>query len=242
MASVFPSLSSSQQSDLGRRVFNIMKESFDKTSTMDGGDRMRAVAASTTTTLVDFFTQFSDMSASSPLLHAIPTFRSQFTLRATAELDRLRKDYLSGERGAAPASLYLSKTRAVYEYVRIDLGIKMHGSENYSRFVKGLGVEDVSIGQNISTIHEVRGHSFVFCSFVQVFSSGYPRWKDANHRCFAFRLIEPHIIMARGSWNRTNFKTIENSNMTDIVCMYISTTDYEPRLRVRSVIAATQGP
>jgi phenylalanine ammonia-lyase len=31
----------------------------------------------------------------------------------------------------------------------------MHGSENYARFVNGLGVEDVSIGENISRIHEV---------------------------------------------------------------------------------------
>lgn len=44
----------------------------------------------------------------------------------------------------------------MYEFVRITLGIRMHGSENYNRFANGLGIEDVTIGQNVSLIHEVR--------------------------------------------------------------------------------------
>jgi phenylalanine ammonia-lyase len=131
-----------------------MKSSLEKTSTMDNVDQMRATAASTTTVFVDFFSspEFSDTSSA---VASISQFRSQVASRAVNLLDQLRRDYLSGERGLAPAGPYLGKTRLLYEFVRVTLGIRMHGSENYSRFVNGLGVEDVSIGQNISLIHEV---------------------------------------------------------------------------------------
>ena len=74
----------------------------------------------------------------------------------------LREAYLNGDRGDAPAAGYLGRTRPVYEFIRVTLGVKMHGRENASRFEKGLGVEDVSIGQHISLIHEVRFHSLTF--------------------------------------------------------------------------------
>ena len=72
-------------------------------------------------------------------------------------LDELRRDHLSDSRGKGPASLYLNKTHPVYEFVRVTLGIWMHGFENYHRFSRGLGVEDITVGQpeNISLIHEV---------------------------------------------------------------------------------------
>lgn len=129
---------------------------------MDAAERMQKVAASTTIPLLDFFTgsSFCNPSLVGPALTSIPTFRAQVASRAFSLLDTLRKDYLSGARGAAPASPYLNRTRPVYEFVRLTLGIRMHGSENYHRFVHGLGVEDVTIGQNVSLIHEVRLHSF----------------------------------------------------------------------------------
>ncbi|KAI0260178.1 phenylalanine ammonia-lyase [Gloeopeniophorella convolvens] len=87
-------------------------------------------------------------------LGALPAYRRGVAGRATDLLVRLRKEFLSGARGAAPASKYLNRTRAVYEFVRVTLGIRMHGSENESVFAHGLGVEDVTIGQNVSLIHE----------------------------------------------------------------------------------------
>lgn len=140
-----------------------MTATLDKTSTMDNVDRMNAVAASTTTIFVDFLAapEFSDASFTGTAIALISQFRSQVASRAVNLLDQLRRDYLSGERGAAPAGPYLNKTKPVYEFVRVTLGIRMHGSENYARFVNGLGVEDVSIGQNISLIHEVR--AFCLC-------------------------------------------------------------------------------
>jgi len=157
LASAFgSSLSASQQSILFKKVFSIMAMTLDKTSTMDNVDRMNVVAASTTTIFVDFLSgpEFADASFTNLALSIISQFRSQVASRAVNLLDQLRRDYLSGARGPAPASSQLNKTRPVYEYVRKTLGIRMHGSENYARFVNGLGVEDVSLGQNISLIHE----------------------------------------------------------------------------------------
>ncbi|GLB37497.1 putative phenylalanine [Lyophyllum shimeji] len=149
-------LTSSQKAVLATKVLNIMTQTLDKTATMDSVDRMKAVAASATTIFVDFLSgpEFTDASFTTTAIPLISQFRSQVASRAANLLDQLRRDYLSGERGAAPAAPYLSKTRAIYEFVRVTLGIRMHGSENYARFVAGLGVEDVSIGQNISLIHE----------------------------------------------------------------------------------------
>ena len=151
-------LSGDASKSISAQVSTIMHETFDATSTMDAKERMQKVAASSTTTLLDFFTgpSFSDASLVGPALSSIPTFRSRAAERLTLLLDGLRRDYLSGSRGKAPASQYLNKTRPVYEFVRVTLGIRMHGSENYHRFSNGLGVEDVTIGQNVSLIHEVR--------------------------------------------------------------------------------------
>lgn len=143
------------------KVASVLNDAFDATSTMDAKERMQKVAASSTTPLLDFFTgpSISDPSLVGPALTSIPTFRTRVASRAYSLLDDLRRDYLSGARGAAPASRYLNRTRPVYEFVRLTLGIRMHGSENYHRFVNGLGVDDVTVGQNVSLIHEVR---FVF--------------------------------------------------------------------------------
>jgi len=50
----------------------------------------------------------------------------------------------------------LTKTRPVYEFVRKTLGIDMHGLENHRSFPDGLDLEDATIGEKVSLIHEVR--------------------------------------------------------------------------------------
>ena len=72
-----------------------------------------------------------------------------------ALLDGLRTEYIDGKNGPTPASRYLGRTKALYEYVRVTLGVTMHGRENLHEWKDGPGVEDVSIGENISLIHEV---------------------------------------------------------------------------------------
>jgi phenylalanine ammonia-lyase len=139
---------------ISQDILKSMFQTLDSTTTMDAAPRMAKVAGAAVPILVDHLTtdQFADPSA----LFAIPAFRASVASRATALLVSLRKEYLSGDRGGAPASKYLNGTRPIYEFVRLTLDIRMHGSENESVFANGLGVEDVTIGQNVSLIHEVR--------------------------------------------------------------------------------------
>jgi phenylalanine ammonia-lyase len=147
----------SQLTTLGREICKVMADNLESTSTMDCSTRMAKVAASSTTLLVDFFTstRLIEDAVLGSTLRAVPTFRSSVASRAVSLMNQLRGEYLSGARGAAPASTYLQKTRPVYDFIRITLGIRMHGSENYNRFQKGLGTEHDNIGQHISLIHEV---------------------------------------------------------------------------------------
>lgn len=124
---------------------------------MDSADQMRAAAASSVSVIMDFFcsTESFDDSASCPSLTLISEFRSHISTKAITLHENLRKSFLSGDAGHAPASPYLGRTKRLYEFVREGLGIRMHGSENFKLFPNGTGVDEVSIGQNISKIYEV---------------------------------------------------------------------------------------
>ncbi len=130
----------------------------DQTTSMDAVPRMAKVTAASTSHLVDFFTgtQTSDEGMSVTALRALPRFRETVASRAAAKLVTLREEYLLGARGPAPASAWLGRTRPIYNFVRVTLGIRMHGTENLGVFREGLGVQDVTVGQNVSLIHEVR--------------------------------------------------------------------------------------
>jgi phenylalanine ammonia-lyase len=155
-------------------ILKSMFRTLDSTTTMDAAPRMTQVAGSAVPILVDYLAtdSFADPSAFS----AIPAFRASVASRATALLVSLRMEYLSGARGRAPASKYLSGTRPIYEFVRLTLDIRMHGSENESVFANGLGVEDVTVGQNVSLIHEVRCTDHQQCEKTHCFFIGNPRW------------------------------------------------------------------
>ncbi|KAI0827896.1 phenylalanine ammonia-lyase [Trametes gibbosa] len=145
-----PHLSNTDLSTLLSLVSRQIRRSLESTSTMDAALRMRTVAASTTTPLVDFCAQHTGLAA----LDHIVEFRESLAQRMLASITRLREEYLSGEKGATPASPYLGRSRAVYEYVRVTLGVRMHGAENLHMFQHGPGVEEQTIGQNIALIHE----------------------------------------------------------------------------------------
>jgi len=139
---------------VSQEILKSMFRMLDSTTTMDAVLRMTKVAGAAVPILVDHLT--TDPFADPSTLAAIPAFRSSVASRATDVLVSLRKEYLSGARGRAPASKYLNGTRPIYEFVRLTLDIRMHGSENECLFANGLGVEDVTVGQNVSLIHEVR--------------------------------------------------------------------------------------
>jgi len=146
-------LSSAEYEVVEEHVCKAAIASFEKTSTLDLHERMHKVAASSSTVLVDFLTRSPHPNAVSSLVE-IPEFRRRFAERMAELMDKLREAYLFGSRGAAPASSFLNRTRPLYEFVRLTLGIRMHGSENYNRFANGHGIDESTSGEAVSLIHE----------------------------------------------------------------------------------------
>ncbi|KAH9944638.1 phenylalanine ammonia-lyase [Amylocystis lapponica] len=131
-------------------VWRAMSLALDTTSTMDAVPRMRKVAASTSTPIVDFF-----IARGSPQsLSGIATFKVQVAERSAELLGKLREAYLTRSKGPAPASALLGKTRPLYEFIRVTLGVHMHGRENLHCFQSGPGNEEPAVGHNISLIYE----------------------------------------------------------------------------------------
>ena len=125
---------------LRSNLVKVMDEQLEKTATMDNADRMTAVAASSSSLLLNFFTGPSAPRRlqSYDVLNAISKFQSSVASQSTALMDGLRKAYISGEHGPAPASPYLGRTKAIYEFIRIDLGVHTHGTENLNNSDNGL--------------------------------------------------------------------------------------------------------
>ncbi|KAF8897039.1 L-Aspartase-like protein [Gymnopilus junonius] len=137
---------------LSIKLFKTMKHTFDKTTVMDSADQMHAIAASIAPIILDFFGEADTLNTPGPSFDSLNRLRSSIAARANSLHERLRKEFLTGLRGPAPASSELGKTRIMYEYIRKDLNVKMHGAENHVQFADGVG--EISIGQNISKIYE----------------------------------------------------------------------------------------
>ncbi|KAK0226016.1 L-Aspartase-like protein [Armillaria fumosa] len=152
LSAILGSQLSSQESDISvSSMWGAAQNALDKTSTMDAVDQMREVATACIPALIE---TISRTNAINNALPSISLFRTNVASKATKLMAELRSSYLLGGRGPAPAGPYLGKTRVVYDYIRITLGVKMHGIENIGNFPNGLGVDDVTIGQNITAIFE----------------------------------------------------------------------------------------
>lgn len=146
-----------EQALLSSHILEKVLVSIDHTSTMDASVRMETAASATTGVILEFLTRGGGTKAPSTegILTSIVLFQSELALHASSALDGLRRAYLCGQRGIAPASPYLLKTRPIYEFIRVTLGIPMHGWENYTEFQEG--IDRITIGQHVSLIHEVSG-------------------------------------------------------------------------------------
>jgi phenylalanine ammonia-lyase len=139
-------------------VMNIMVQvnvELDKSTTMDAAARLRTVASSVRGPLLDAFSGIVTTS-STKVLTAIQDFREDFGEQGLLLLQRLQREYLDGSKGPAPASQFMGRTKAIYEFIRVNLGIRAHGLENLNRFKGGLYSTERSIGQNVTRIYEVR--------------------------------------------------------------------------------------
>jgi phenylalanine ammonia-lyase len=124
--------------------------SLEMTATMDAPLRMITAAKTSSTIFLDFLTNHPEISLP---LQQISIFQNTLSTRTSRALEDLRLDYFKANRGPTPASNWMGRTKAVYEFIRVTLGVKMHGLENHERFEKGLGYYG-NVGQDVSKIYE----------------------------------------------------------------------------------------
>ena len=172
-------LSLSQLAELLPVLSRAIASALETASSADAPQRMQMVAAATTTPIVDFCTASPELT---PALASIVAFRAELAARGAELLNDLRRSYLEGGRGRTPASRYLGKTKCMYEFVRVTLGIPMYGVENLHNFASGPGVEEASIGEKISLIFEVSSSHppFVGCLLIKLSPLGYSGREDAR--------------------------------------------------------------
>ena len=141
-------------------LLRALHRSLESTTTMDAEARLTKVAEAAAIPLLDAFAKHN---AHLPVeaYASIQTFRQQLAKEGLSRLEDLRRQFLNGEIGEAPASEYMGRTKAVYEFVRLNLGIQMHGKENLTQFVDGLNETELTIGHNITLIYE----ACTICSF-----------------------------------------------------------------------------
>ncbi|KAG1746495.1 phenylalanine ammonia-lyase [Suillus lakei] len=155
----FPSLTDNTTStSLVAAVIPALMEALDHTTTFETDVRMHKVACAC-------------------VLGALPVFITSLAAGLANKLTELRCAYLGVQpsavrganpsvegtevawRGPTPASKYLApRTRALYEFVRVTLGVRMHGAGNLRGDVfgmrDGLEGEDGTIGNGVSVICE----------------------------------------------------------------------------------------
>lgn len=155
-------------------VLPALTEALDRTTTLETNVRMHKVAGAC---VVPLITALSTSPVQGAELGALPVFISSLATRLVNKLTELRCAYLDVQpsavrgaspsaeetvvawRGPAPASKYLApRTRALYEFVRVTLGIRMHGAGNVRGDVfgtrDGLDGLDGTIGNGVSVICE----------------------------------------------------------------------------------------
>ena len=136
----------------------------DKNTAMDIKERITSAVEACTTILLQHIPLSSSFrpEQSAALLDAVASFRKNLTNDGLKLHERLREAFLSGKRGPTPASHLLGNTCPLYEFVRKDLGVPMHGLANLYKWEGegGGAVEGRTTGQNVSAIYKAirRGH------------------------------------------------------------------------------------
>ena len=174
--------SSAKIEKLCRQTCAAIHESIENTSTMDNKPRMEKAARSTTSTIVEFFLPSTGTETESNIaaLEVLPVFRAAVATGMANKQHELRKKFLTGAAGPTPASRLLGRTKILYEFIRAELGIRMHGRENLEGFEGGIGKEERTVGGDISVIYEVCLDVYVCEAFVLTSHSGHPKWTHAG--------------------------------------------------------------
>jgi len=135
---------------LNFRIREAFHASLEMTSTMDAPLRMMTAAKTSSTIFLDFLSTHPEINLP---LQQITTFQNTLATRTSSALEGLRLDYFRATRGPTPASNWMGRTKAVYEFIRVSLGIRTHGLENYELFQNGIGAYG-NVGQDVSKIYE----------------------------------------------------------------------------------------
>lgn len=152
-----------------RKVAPKILDELDQTTSVALGLRMARVASAGVAPLLEVLTSDPSCCTSTLDLAQIARFKQVLAQRLEALLTELRCAFMcvpleeaslpsSSSRlpmfnippmGRAPASKYLApRTRLLYEFVRLDLGISMHGSDNLRKTVYGMRARDQEAQQS----------------------------------------------------------------------------------------------
>lgn len=162
-----------------RQVIPGILDELDRTTGVAIGQRMERAAGAGVAPLLHALTSYS-IASSALDIGKIASFRKTLARRLEALLTELRCAYMGvsleeinppssqalfdiPSMGAAPASRFLaSRTRIVYEFVRLELGIPMAGSDNLRKAVYGmrardragiLDLEEAGLGKSVDTTY-----------------------------------------------------------------------------------------
>lgn len=169
-------------SALSARILPSIYVSLDSTTTMDAPQRLAATASAMLGPLFEELSKSQLLTSVST--ESISALRQSFTERGTSILNGLRKSYLYGQfdiphpvangshsfNPRARAAHLLGRTRPVYEFIRLDLNVPMHGLENLEQFQSS--ENHPNIGQNVSLIYEAIRDGRMHEVLVKVFGVG----------------------------------------------------------------------
>lgn len=141
-----------------------LRDAFAANTTKDTERMMETVASACTAPIVEFLTSClrdpptsgSNMPSAVDLLSSMAAFRASFIQKSAASLQDFRKIYLENSaRSSTPvltSRILADGTRPVYEFIRNELGIGLHGLDNLCEFKNGF--EEPLIGDDVSRIYE----------------------------------------------------------------------------------------
>lgn len=127
--------------------------SMQATSTMDVEARMAKITSGLTPLIVKLLS--SHPSQGTDCLTTINDMQSSLAKKLASSYRALQERFLLNPQTPAPASPYLGRTRVMYEFVRVKLGVVMHGRNNYHKFAGEGEAQIPTIGQDVSRIYQV---------------------------------------------------------------------------------------
>jgi phenylalanine ammonia-lyase len=143
-------------------LFAAFNDSFPKTSTMDGPERVQTAARATVNSIMDYLLSHPNISITAAT--GLPEYQKEVESHCLGLLVKLRGQFLTFDPVDSPVRSILGTSRDMYFFVRSKLGIRMHGIENLTAFEGGLNTKERTVGESVSLIFEVRTYRLTYFS------------------------------------------------------------------------------